>query len=78
MDRYELQRFSFKKKICVAYAHVPDEPRMKLDKKGHTCIFVGYYEDTKTYKLYDPITRKVIISRDVNLSRMNHGMEPPT
>ena len=50
---------------CVAYAHVPDELRMKLDKKGPKFIFVGYSEDTKAYKLYDPITRKVIISRDV-------------
>ena len=50
---------------CVAYAHVPDELRKKLDKKGHKCIFVGYSEDTKAYKLYDLVTRKVIISRDV-------------
>ena len=27
--------------------------------------FVDYSEDTKAYKLYDPVTRKVIISRDV-------------
>ena len=50
---------------CVAYAHVPDELRKKLNKKGHKFIFVGYFEDTKAYKLYDPVTRKVIISRDV-------------
>ena len=50
---------------CVAYAHVPDELRRKLDKKGQKCIFVGYSEDTKAYKLYDPVARKVIISRDV-------------
>ena len=46
---------------CVAYAHVPDELRKKLDKKGHKCIFVGYSKDTKAYKLYDPVTRKLII-----------------
>ena len=48
---------------CVAYAHVPNELRKKLDKKGHKCIFVGYSEDTKSYKLYDLVARKVIISR---------------
>ena len=37
---------------CVAYAHVPDELRRKLDKKGQKYIFLGYYEDTKAYKLY--------------------------
>ena len=50
---------------CVAYAHVLDELRKKLDKKGHKFIFFGYFEDKKAYKLYDPVTRKVIISRDV-------------
>ena len=47
---------------CAAYAHVPYELRKKLDKKGHKYIFVGYSKDAKAYKLYDPITRKVIIS----------------
>ena len=47
---------------CVAYAHVLDELRKKLENKAHTCIFVAYSEDTKAYKLYDPVTRKVIIS----------------
>ena len=36
---------------CVAYTHVPDELRKKLDKKGQKCIFIGYSEDTKAYKL---------------------------
>ena len=49
---------------CVAYAHVLDELRKKLDIKAHKCTFVGYYEYTKAYKLYDLVARKVIISRD--------------
>ena len=28
---------------CVAYAHVPDELRKKLDKKGQKCIFVRLF-----------------------------------
>ena len=43
---------------CGAYAHVPDELRKKLDKKEKKCIFVGYSEETKAYKLYDPVLRK--------------------
>jgi hypothetical protein len=35
----------------IAYAHVPDEQRRKLDRKGHKYIFVGYYEETKGYKI---------------------------
>ena len=47
---------------CVAYAHVPDELRKKLENKGHKCIFDGYSKYTKEYKLYDFLARKVIIS----------------
>ena len=50
---------------CVTYAHVLDELKNKLDKKGHKCIFVGYSEEKKSYELYDHVTRKVIISHDV-------------
>lgn len=50
---------------CVSYAHVPDQLRKKLDSKGEKCIFVGYNDDSKAYKLYNPSTKKVIISRDV-------------
>ena len=56
-----------KKFGCLVYAHVLDELRKKLDNKGHKCIFVGYSEDTKSYKLYNPIANKVIISRDVQI-----------
>lgn len=31
------------------------------------CIFVGYDTQSKTYKLYNPMTGKVIISRNVKL-----------
>ena len=54
-----------KKFGCVSYAHVPDEMRKKLDNKGQNYIFVVYSEDTKACKLYDPVARKVFISRDV-------------
>ena len=60
----------------VAYAHVPDELKNKLDMKGQKCIFVGYSEDTKEYKFYDPIARKVTLVLTFNLLIMNHGMEP--
>ena len=50
---------------CVAYAHVLDELRKKLDNKGQKCIFVSYSKEIKEYTLYDHVTRKVIINRDV-------------
>jgi len=47
---------------CVAYAHVPKERRGKVDNKSEKCIFTGYSEQSKAYKLYNPVTTKTIIS----------------
>ncbi|GKV53012.1 hypothetical protein SLEP1_g59562 [Rubroshorea leprosula] len=52
---------------CIAYAHVPDQKRSKLDDKGEKCIFLGVSDQSKAYRLYNPLTKKVIISRDVVL-----------
>eukprot|EP00253_Pinus_taeda_P030095 PITA_30095 len=50
---------------CVAYAHVPKERRGKLGDKSEKCIFTGYNEKSKAYNLYNSVTKKTIISRDV-------------
>ena len=50
---------------CVAYAHIPDKLRKKLDSKGEKCIFLGYCEDSKGYRLYNPSKKKFVIRRDV-------------
>ena len=50
---------------CIAYAHVPEQKRTKLDNKGEKCIFLGVSDQSKAYKLYNPITKKIVISRDV-------------
>lgn len=50
---------------CKAMAHIPKEKRKKLDEKSIECIFVGYANNAKGYRLYDPESGKIIISRDV-------------
>nr|GEZ33915.1 hypothetical protein [Tanacetum cinerariifolium] len=50
---------------CVAYSHIPEQRRAKLDNKTQRAIFVGYSDQSKAYKLYDPETQEIIISRDV-------------
>src|SRR5271168_1572192 len=50
---------------CDAYVHVPKEKRTKLDSKYEKCIFIGYKDGLKGYKLWNPVTRKVVYSRDV-------------
>lgn len=49
---------------CVAYAL--EENRKKLDSKSRKCIFVGYFEDSKGYRLLDPsCPKKCIKARHV-------------
>ena len=36
-----------------------------MDAKSRKCIFLGYSEESKAYRLYDPETRKILTSRDV-------------
>ncbi|CAL2228256.1 unnamed protein product [Prunus armeniaca] len=50
---------------CIAYAHIPDEKRKKLDDKSEKCVFLGVSEVSKAYKLYNPVTKKIVVSRDV-------------
>ena len=53
---------------CVAYAHIPDAARGKLDDKAETRILIGYSESSKAYKLYNPTTKKVGVTRDVRFN----------
>jgi hypothetical protein len=48
-----------------AYVHVPKENRSKLDKNVEKCIFIGYKDGMKGYKLWNPKTKKVVYILDV-------------
>ena len=45
--------------------HVPDAKRTKLDDKSLCCVLLGVSEVSKAYKLYDPVSQKNVIRRDV-------------
>ncbi|KAK4434478.1 hypothetical protein Salat_0610600 [Sesamum alatum] len=49
----------------IAYTHVPDQKRIKLDDKSARYVFIGYYQSSKGYKLYNPSSGKFVISCDV-------------
>jgi len=36
-----------------------------LDSKSEKCIFIGYKDGLKGYKIWNPVTRKVVYNRDV-------------
>ena len=50
---------------CHAYSHMSRDERRKLDSKSRKCILVGYGEETKAYRLFDPEHGRVILSRNV-------------
>jgi len=45
---------------CDAYVHVPKEKRTKWDSKSKKCIFIGYKDGLKGYKIWNPVIRKVV------------------
>jgi hypothetical protein len=50
---------------CKAFAHIPNEKRSKLESKSMPCVFLGYYEGIKAYRLMCVETKRIIKSRDV-------------
>jgi hypothetical protein len=42
-----------------------DNLRKKLDDKSFQCVLLGMSEESKTYILYNPISGKIVTSRDV-------------
>ena len=55
---------------CDAYVLVPKEKRTKLDNKSKRCIFIGYKDGLKGYKLWNPETRNFVYSQDVVFREM--------
>ena len=50
---------------CVAHVKVTTPNQRKLDDRSRRMIFVGYEPGSAAYRVYDPSTRRVHISRDV-------------
>jgi len=48
----------------LCYKHIPDARRSKLEDKSEIMMLIGYHP-TGAYKLHNPVTQKVHISRDV-------------
>ncbi|KAH9760757.1 Integrase catalytic domain-containing protein [Citrus sinensis] len=50
---------------CHVYVMYNAQERTKLDAKSRRCIFLGYADGVKGYRLWDPTAHKIVISRDV-------------
>ena len=53
---------------CAAYTHMPKDEQGKLDSKTKLCILLGYGSVQKGYRLIDPVTRKILHSRNVKFN----------
>ena len=49
----------------IAYCHVPEERRKKLDQTAEKGFLMGYSENAKAYRVYIPESRKIVVRRDV-------------
>ncbi|KAK9907798.1 hypothetical protein M0R45_000739 [Rubus argutus] len=50
---------------CMAHVHIPDNKRVKLDDKSFKCVLLGMSEESKAYRLNDPVSKRIVVSRDV-------------
>ena len=51
---------------CLCFVYVPQIKMDKLDKKVEVGIFVGYSTISKAYRIFQPNTKKILISRDMH------------
>ena len=61
---------------CEAWAHIPDEKWKALQPKSEKCIFVGYSEDVKGYRLLQPHSHDIIIRKDVKFDENFLAYDP--
>ncbi len=61
---------------CIAYVHVPDEKRSKLDPKTEKRIFIGYSLKQKGYRCFNPSTWNLQVNRNVVFDEMVNWYSP--
>ena len=57
--------------VCISHVHIPYRKRTKLDDKSVRCVLLGVSGESKAYRLYDPISHKIIVSKDVKFEEEN-------
>lgn len=60
---------------CLAYAHINKQGRNKLSSRGKECILIGYSNQTKGYRLWNPIKCDVIQTKHVEFIENVCGYE---
>lgn len=57
----------------MAHMKVPSQKVKKLDDRSIPVIHLGKEPGTKAYRLYDPVNKRVHVSRDVIFEEKNSG-----
>jgi len=55
-----------------AYVYIEKQFRKKFDPKVKKTLFVGYQNDSRNYRVYDPTTRKISVSKNVYFNEDSH------
>ena len=50
---------------CVCHARTERAGRKKLDDRSRTLVHLGIEPGSKAYRLLDPLSKRIIVSRDV-------------
>lgn len=50
---------------CNAFVHILKDERAKLDAKVNECIYLGSPRDELGFRIWGPINKKIVQSRDV-------------
>lgn len=50
---------------CLCFVSTTTVGRDKFMPKAHPCVFIGYQFGQKAYKMYNLVTKKLLVSRDV-------------
>lgn len=57
---------------CKTFSHIPKEDRRKIDSKAIRCTFIEYCSSYKVYRLFNPSTHKIFVSRDVKFHEQDN------
>ena len=61
---------------CIAFAHVPEVLRKKLDDKAVKLRFMGYSKGGRGYRLMHEDNRRITYRRDVNFNELCFSFNP--